>query len=114
MKSYLLQINSEKPRIKQSFVTKCYKGREMWQKLPVTNPTNEQLVVEVISSKPDLIVPIKRKLTLGPKETQNAVLYFQSYPHRAKKEVFIFVNEAVKEKSKFNHSYMIEVNYEQP
>lgn len=114
VQAYILQIISSKPTIKQSFMTKCVKGREMWQKLPITNPYNTDFEIEIASSKTDLILPVKSKLKLGPKETGYAVLYFLPFPRRAKREVFIFVNESEKEKSKFNHAYMIEVAYEQP
>lgn len=95
-------------------MTKCFKGREMWQKLPITNPYNELIEVEIMSSKPELVTPIKKRLSLGPKETAHAVLYFYPFGQRAKKEVFIFVNETMKEKSKFNHAYLLEISYEQP
>lgn len=114
VQSYLLCIQSEKPKIKQSFVMKCMKGREMWQKLPIKNPYEEDLEIEITSSKPDLILPVKKKLKLKPNEIIHAVLYFLPFPRRAKREVYIFINESKKEKSKFNHSYMVEVEYQQP
>jgi hypothetical protein len=114
VQSYLLCVKSEKPKINQSFVTKVIKGRETWQKLPITNPTDKELEVEIVSSKSDLIIPVKKIITLQPNETAYAVLYFAPFPRRAKREVFIFVNEAAKEQSKFNHAFMIEIEYEQP
>jgi hypothetical protein len=110
----LLCIQSEKPKINESFVTRIIKGRETWQKLPITNPHNKELEVEIVSSKPDLIVPVKKRIKLQPNETVFAVLYFPPFARRAKREVFVFVNEALSENSKFNHSYMIEIEYEQP
>ena len=113
-RAYLLQIKSEKPKINQSFVTKWTKGKENWQKLPITNPYDKEIEIEVISSKPNLIIPIKKKLKLQPKESSHIVLCFLAFPRKAKREVFIFVNEALSETSKFNHAYMIEVVYEDP
>lgn len=112
IKSILLQIKSEKPKIQQSFVTKCPKGRDMWQKVPITNPYDTDLIVEVMSSKPELVKPVKSKLKLKPNETVHSVLYFSQFPRRAKREVFIFVNEAKNEKSKYNHAYLIQILYE--
>ena len=111
IKSILLKLKSEAPRIKQSFVTKCAKGRDMWQKLPITNPFDKEIKVEIMSSKPDLVVPVKPKILLKPEETSHAVMYFKPFPRKAKREVFVFVNEAENEKSKFNHSYLVEVIY---
>ncbi|CAI2360854.1 unnamed protein product [Moneuplotes crassus] len=111
VQSYLLCIESERPRINQSFVTKCYKGREMWQKLPIINSENRDLEIEITSSKPDLVIPVKQVLTVPAGETLNAVLYFLPFPKRAKREVYIFINQARREKSSFNHNYLLEIEY---
>ena len=113
-KAYLLQIKSEKPKINQSFVTKWTKGKENWQKIPITNPYDRELDIEIVSSKPNLVTPIKKKLKLKPKESTFIVLCFMAFPRKAKREIFIFVNEAMSEASKFNHAFMIEVVYEDP
>lgn len=82
--------------------------------MPITNPSDIELEVEIMSSKPNLITPIKKKMKLKSHETSYIVLYFLPFPRKAKREVFIFVNEALNEGSKFNHSYMVEVVYEDP
>ena len=45
-KAYLLQIKNEKPKINQSFVTKWTKGKENWQKIPITNPYDKEFILK--------------------------------------------------------------------
>jgi nephrocystin-4 len=108
IKSWLMLVESEEPKVTQSHDVKLILDRGINREIDFENKLNKEAIFEFASTRPDLCRPIQSHVRVGPRMIKRIEFFFPPKRVKGKDDCLIFIND---EEYNFYECFRFKLSY---